>query len=249
MSPMRHHAGVPGTHLFVERRGPVDPDSSKLVEELWVERSLGDGWLAAFRLIPQDGQPVVAELRIFPEEENPKRKRGQWSAHMLGLDAIAPRGGLTARVIRRVRLEDVQSAFSEVIANLVQRFGSETPLPPLDPFLSRIRIEEIARLANQRPGPAGRDDTFYAAVAANYLARIRAGSKQPLKELSTELSRPTSHVRQLLATARDRGLLTRAVQGRAGGELTEAGRSALIRTDSQRSTSERKQGTDRETPR
>jgi hypothetical protein len=227
----------PEVRLFVERVGPPDPETSLLVEQLWVESSLGDGWIAAFRLLPQAGQMVVGEVRIFPNEGHRKprpgesrRRTGQWSAAWLGLDAEAPLGGLTARTVRRVSFQEARSAFTEALAQLVEKHGSETPLPPLDPFLEGIRMDDLAEQARTRPGQGGRDDRFYAAIAANYVARARSGGKQPVRELAAELRRPASHVRQLLATARERGLLSRGVQGRAGGELTEAGRAALAPT-------------------
>jgi len=35
------------------------------VSEPWIEVDLGDDWTAAYRIVIQDGAPVVAELRVF----------------------------------------------------------------------------------------------------------------------------------------------------------------------------------------
>src|SRR5262245_27892131 len=43
------------------------------VERLWVETPLNDAWTSAARLAVQNGQIIVAEVRVFPNE--PGRKR------------------------------------------------------------------------------------------------------------------------------------------------------------------------------
>jgi hypothetical protein len=57
------------------------------VADVWYEVDVGDRWRAAFRLVPYAGQPVVAELRVFPRDDWPTRNPGQWRAAFLGLDA------------------------------------------------------------------------------------------------------------------------------------------------------------------
>lgn len=48
------------------------------VASSWLEVTIADGWLAAYRLVPQDGQPVIAEVRVFPAEAG-RRTAGTWS--------------------------------------------------------------------------------------------------------------------------------------------------------------------------
>jgi hypothetical protein len=54
-----------------------------------------DVWVAAYRLLVEEGRLIVAELRVFPAEQD--RDAGSWSGELLGDNAKAPRGGLTAR--------------------------------------------------------------------------------------------------------------------------------------------------------
>ena len=76
-----------------------------------------------------------------------------------------------------------------------------------------------------RPGRRGRPEKFYAEVAATYAAHLR--DPTPLKSTAAKLGIPEKTVRHFLAQARDRGLLTKAPRGRAGGQLTEKGRKLL----------------------
>ena len=89
----------------------------RTVNDVWIEQALAGtsaGWILASRVIVDDrGLPVIAEIRVFPDE--PKRwvsdpligrvplDPGEWSAKALGWDArrSVPRGGLPATLIRR----------------------------------------------------------------------------------------------------------------------------------------------------
>jgi hypothetical protein len=37
-----------------------------LVKECWIEATVDDRWMVAYRLTPQNGVPIVAEVRLFP---------------------------------------------------------------------------------------------------------------------------------------------------------------------------------------
>src|SRR5688572_1200265 len=63
------------------------------VEQVWLEVSLDDEWIAAYQVIPQQGQPVIGEVRVFPLEsfKRQTRKAGEWIAGAaLGLRASVP---------------------------------------------------------------------------------------------------------------------------------------------------------------
>ena len=57
------------------------------VEDLWVEVDVGDRWRAALRVFPYQGQPVIAEVRLMPRDDWPRRNLGEWRAEKLGLFA------------------------------------------------------------------------------------------------------------------------------------------------------------------
>jgi hypothetical protein len=76
-------------HLFGDRFS---------AEELWLEVEISEGWRAALRLVPYvDGQPVVAEVRIFPADHWESRQPGTWRAHFLGVRARQFEDGLEER--------------------------------------------------------------------------------------------------------------------------------------------------------
>jgi hypothetical protein len=73
----------------------------------------------------------------------------------------------------------------------------------------------------RRPGRRGRDDAFFAAFAAEYVARVAEGSSRPVAELAKRRHLSPERVRDVLHQARTRELLTRPASGKAGGHLTE----------------------------
>lgn len=202
--------------------------------DVWIETDLDSGWRAAFRMRVQGGAPVVAEVRVFPA---PQERRinghnlvaGEWEAEVGGARAPAPAGGLSARVLRRVALQDALRLTMEKIAEIREHVGEEEA----DQFLAGWGVDKLAGWgldklateASRRPGPAGRSDRFYAEVANAYVQI--AAQPHPVETLAGSMGRPTSHVRQLLNTARERGLLSAAPRGRAGGELTEKALAVL----------------------
>src|SRR5215475_4292276 len=85
------------------------------VKSLWLEAPVGDSWLAAFRVLVQKGRPIIAEVRVFPDEKINLRDKGEWSASMLGVDAKAPDGGITAPLIRDIRLGIVRTQMTGIL--------------------------------------------------------------------------------------------------------------------------------------
>src|SRR5437870_4382974 len=77
------------------------------VTEQWFTVPVDTEWIAAFRLILQiegnDYVPTLGELRIFPSEAFPSPGPGLWSAEALGLFARVPPGGITARLLRKIK--------------------------------------------------------------------------------------------------------------------------------------------------
>jgi hypothetical protein len=79
----------------------------------------------------------------------------------------------------------------------------------------------------RHPGRRGRDDSFYAQVAARYVHHLTSTDQAPTAALADEMTVSVSSVRGLLYEARRRGLLTDAPPGRAGGQLTDKARGLL----------------------
>ena len=68
--------------------------------------------------------------------------------------------------------------------------------------------QRIQRDAWGKPeGPRGHPDARYAALAAAYVRRIQAGSREPLSDLMATMGCPKSTANARLFTARKRGLL------------------------------------------
>lgn len=190
--------------------------AKRRVRETWVESELGDGWRAAFRMLIQDGLPVVGEIRVYPAE--PDADPGRWSAEIVGDRADVPAGGVTGRLLRRIHVDAARDTFGEMqAAGFLLGIDATTP-----PDFERIRHH-----ATHNPGRRGHPDTFYAAAAAAYLTHIHAGATTPTEALAAELGLPAWRVRDIVKAARIRGLLTQPPRGRAGGELTPAGQTAL----------------------
>lgn len=189
------------------------------VEEAWLEVPLPGGeWVAAYRLMPEEGRHVVGELRVFPNE--PGRPRlGRWSAERLGIHAPIPRGGLGARLLRNVKVSDDLSYFV--------RHKAAGP-----GFAARLVKQgftdlDVGHQGHQPGGRRGHSNLFYARIAARYVALLERGEAKPVhalqRELEEEENNPLSQatVRDLIRRARARGLLTTTTRGRPGGQLTQ----------------------------
>ena len=96
----------PALYFRSRRLGP-----GKVVRDCWLEQSVANGWVAAYRLVPQEGYPCVAEFRLFPrdvtargENSGPSDNQpGEWAAERQGFTVPVPPGGLTARMLKSVR--------------------------------------------------------------------------------------------------------------------------------------------------
>jgi hypothetical protein len=126
-----------------------------------------------------------------------------------------PAGGLTARQLRRATLGDLTRGVS---AGLVGRV-----MTAMAPEVTSTADDDEA---HPRPGRAGRDDHFYAIWAARYAERA-AYTPRPIADLAQEHDRPPARLREYIAEARRRGLLTATTPGRSGGQLTDKARALL----------------------
>jgi len=245
---MRQYGPV---HLYRE-----DWDPKRKVSHVWVEEDLGQDWVAAYRITAQDGRPVVAEVRVFPRpphwELRPVpdpnevwRPPGLWEAEIKGTGATVPPGGIPTTVLREIRLGPIfEFLASEISGQGHRQRAARLEEEGLTEYAESARgVAELwaGRAAEmgftkdfvRHPGRRGRDDLFYASLAARYVSLLAAGSQAPIRDLAREL-RDAGHdfsdeyVRQLINNARGRrDLLTEAPPGKAGGELTPKARRLL----------------------
>jgi hypothetical protein len=184
------------------------------VERLWVATPLNDAWTSAARLAVQNGQIIVAEVRVFPNE--PGRKRPEiWSAELLGTRAPVPPGGLTTAVLRQVSLVEprrhARAALSQLHRYMRRPPNAESAFWRANPPETRLR----------RARAGGRDDQFYAKLATEYEhLSDPAVSRRPVADLAARHRVPRPQMRDMVREARERGLLTFFSQGRPGGSAT-----------------------------
>lgn len=126
----------------------------------------------------------------------------------------APKNGLTTDVLRAIRIGDLYA----------RARGWLSLGPPHGPWFGTDPSEfnEV-----RHPGRRGRDDSFYAQVAARYVHLLTSTDHAPAVGLADEMTVSVSSVRGLLHEARRRDLLTHAPPGRAGGQLTDKARRLL----------------------
>lgn len=227
--------------FFADQPSALD-DANVTVEDCWLEVDFTPGWRAAYRLVPWGGQPVIAEVRVFPSDNYPGRSAGTWRAEVLGVRAggavpirqtppgwkdpvhcPAVRQGLTARLVKQIPLGAHHKHAAAFMAGLHRRGVVWPDVLAASGFTER-------RLATETPPrttrPA-RPDRFYATIARAYVARIAAGSRRPVADLATRLELDDSVVRDAIHEARMRGLLTPGRQGVPGGQLTTRAKQVL----------------------
>jgi hypothetical protein len=85
--------------------------TDKPKDELWIEVRLDADWVAAYLIEPQDGRPVVAEVRVLPYEDRTERTAllgpGEWSR------GDVPSGGIPVELVRSLRSEEIVRVMQE----------------------------------------------------------------------------------------------------------------------------------------
>jgi hypothetical protein len=221
--PLAQALHVPRERLVVKELG--GQDRTRLMQP-WVEIPLDDDWTSVARLAAQGGQLVVAELRLFPNEPD-RRRRDTWSAALLGPLAPVPRGGLTVATVRKARLGDYRRRTRQILEQIRKQYGTTGAaltvealgLPPDAQSMTRPRAARAGTLP----------DAFYARLAAEYVRLIERGSRRPVVELATRHRLRPAQMRDRIHEARERGLLTLGYQGRPGGVVTPRAQ-AMLRT-------------------
>lgn len=225
--------------VFQPKSGRFRRDVVVPVSEAWVEAPIGEAWVAALRLGFRNRQPVVSELRIFPAEPmsaaNTDQPLGHWSGEARGVSVKGiPPGGLTAGVLRRVRIGEWRRFLKKFLRQVGTERGEQ--IFSDDGLLGHAGFQAPAdpiHRATRKPGPVGRDDTFYRTIAREYVAAFNDGSVRPVADVARRHPNASVNlVRQWVHRARVRGFLTPAVDpGLAGGSLTalDPARTARLR--------------------
>jgi hypothetical protein len=199
--------------------------------ETWVEEPIAGGWIGAYRLMVKAGRPLVAEVRLFPEDRPESRGGGQWSEEV----SAVPSEGVPGRALHALRLKTPLERFPRFLRSIKRdpAFAKQLLRGHGIPLRSEMR--------RRRPGRRGRTDSYYLPWAVAYVERLAVGSRRPVKDLTESPPRAirgyvsdggvTSEatVRDYIHQARKRGLLSSSPSGRPGGELTPKAEQMLKR--------------------
>jgi len=196
------------------------------IHEAWFEVALTDDWTAAYRVVPQDGAPVIAEVRVFPRESG-WRMAGEWSGVYLGLHATVPRGGITARLLRQVRFSNAAGSKLAQGRAAWRRYLKLSPAAKQAFARAGFRQMKRRRVVAPTKNPRAWSDDLVLHAAALYVERLSVGSRRPNVDVAATLKLKPTQVRDLLHTARKRDWLTAGTQGIGRGALTERARSLL----------------------
>jgi hypothetical protein len=189
--------------------------------EWWFEGTFDDGqqWTVAYRMVQQHGHPVIAEVRVFPAEKDPRMPPGEWSGVYLGHAAVVPEGGITARLLKHLRPGDTRGSDIAEGRDAWKRYMGLDPR--IKQQFSRAGFRQVRK---PRAGRRGWSDGDLLAAAAFYVER---GGRTPVVALAQAKGLERSQARDLLQAAQKKGLLTPGTRGRTSRALTDKAKRLL----------------------
>jgi len=203
-----------------------------LDRSVWFETSIAPRWIVAFRLANQRGQPVIAEMRVFPDEpdeQHPRRAPGRWSGEY-GAVATVPPGGLGARVLRKIRTQAFKADLRKIMTRKITghkakksegKWGEEE----WESVFPGVPLSMVPPQATR--GRKGRSDRELARIAAAY-ERAYLDNRPATAAVAKAAGLTLTKARDAVSRARVRGLLSEASkQGKGGGLLTSLAREIL----------------------
>jgi len=166
------------------------------------------GWQVRALFTFVDGLPTITELHLDTN----------WVGLHPEQSESIPRGGVTTTLLRRIST-----------TALFDALGRDNTSAWTLAHHGRHADEDF--LSVPRPGRRGRGDAVYALWAQRYLAKCEK-TRHPYPELAAEHEGYNERaIRDLVQSARRRGLLKGGSQGRAGGTLTPKAKSLLDRME------------------
>jgi hypothetical protein len=195
----------------------------------FVVEDVQDGWHLQAWIEVREGAPRITELRLRSSEGTTLYSNhgptGPESDYKHKSGRRVPQGGITTAVLRSLSLTALHDAIGKVNAS-----ASFLTMHGIDP--------DKAFHAQRRPGRRGREDSFYALWAKRYLDRC-ATTRRPYAELAKEHKGYAERsIRDIVQTAKRRGLLVGGSQGRAGGRLSAKAERLLARMSDAATTEE-----------
>jgi hypothetical protein len=188
--------------LFGSSVLPSDSAQDPLILQL--EHPEYDEWRIGVYVDLRTTPPVIVGLSVL--RYNPASR---WDPDKpYALPAPPTADGVTSDVLRSVPLGDVTMTVNHHLR----------VLDAIEPARARRRLPKAARRRLS--------EHELAMWAHEYVKQLRS-SRRPIADLAERHGESAERVRDLLHTARERGLLTKGRRGVAEGELTEKGRDAL----------------------
>ncbi|MCW2601689.1 MAG: hypothetical protein JWM02_3518 [Frankiales bacterium] len=226
--------------------------------EILVEGPLpGDGtWRVSALFLLREQRLVLAEIKVFPggdrlwaveghlptghlvdpRDAHPALAPGQWSQSTRGLHGVTE-GGVTTSRLRDVPVVQLR----ERAQDFLRKHKDWSPEPG-DWNAGRTvgtAWGRALRDAPERPGRAGRPDSYYVVTAARYVELLNAGDKRPLQTMADESGRKPTQIRDVLSRARSKEFLT-SRPGAAEGVLTPRALAVLKSLEEPPATRKRK---------
>jgi hypothetical protein len=172
-------------------------ESGRPEKEIWLEVRvrIDPEWVAAYRLVPQDGRHIVAEVRLMPYE--PDAQPGNWSR----IAARVPTYGVPWTSLRALQAQRVLEAAQAVVEWWLD---SESPDDPrrISRILSDFDLNPVPdRIQSRR---RRRPDRDVARAAAAYAAAPVGSRRQAVAD---EMCCSIYTADKWIADARQRGKL------------------------------------------
>ncbi|HXG71782.1 MAG TPA: hypothetical protein VNJ04_14330 [Gemmatimonadaceae bacterium] len=186
-----------------------------------LETELGNGWMVIEHFEMQGGQRVVAHLTICPAPPQTPVRDGRHPGER-PTDGVTPAGGITARLLRTVKVGKAEPVLRDY-RTWVRKFFGEDALRRLGTDVLR----PARKAKRQAPRHRRVSDFYYAELARDYETLVRQGVKRPTAELQRLRGIPLQRIRSHVHLARTNGFLTETRRGQAGGEMTAKARRLL----------------------
>lgn len=174
---------------------------------------LGDGWLVAYYVDVHDGEPVIGEVRVMPAPTD-------WRDDLDFINTLLERRPSQRRPEHPLTARRLRSELrpGEALAGATARLKMTS-----DDFLDRYSLMRGADLSSPRRGTT---DRFYAALSVEYVAALRRGSRRPVEHVADLVNAAvegphryrTTHIRDALIRAREKGFLEPRHPGRGKAE-------------------------------